>query len=85
MAMELLATGRQVKADEAWAIGLVNRIVEPGELMISCLETAQRIADNSASAIALGKQAVYSGLETDLAHGLELEQKAFRLAFTTVD
>lgn len=85
MAVELLATGRQVKADEAWAIGLVNRIVEPGELMASCLEMAQKIAGNSSTAIALGKETVCSGLETDLAHGLELEQKAFALAFATAD
>lgn len=85
MAMELLATGRQVKADEAWAIGLVNRIVEPEELMVACIEMARKIAGNSASAIALGKQAVCSGLETDLAHGLELEQRAFALTFATAD
>lgn len=85
MAMELLATGRQVKAEEAWAIGLVNQIVEPDVLMISCLEMARQIADNSTTAIALGKEAVCSGLETDLSHGLELEQKAFALTFATAD
>ena len=85
LAMELLATGRQVDAGEAIGIGLVNRIVEPDELMISCLEMARQIAGNSTTAIALGKEAVCSGLETDLAHGLELEQKAFALSFATAD
>lgn len=85
MAMELLATGRQVDAGEAIGIGLVNRIVEPDELMISCLEMARQIAGNSTTAIALGKEAVCSGLETDLAHGLELERKAFALSFATAD
>lgn len=85
MALELLATGRQVDAGEAIGIGLVNRIVEPDELMISCLEMARQIAGNSTMAIALGKEAVCSGLETDLAHGLELEQKAFALSFATAD
>lgn len=85
MAVELLATGRQVKAEEARAINLVNRVVEPGELMLTCIEMAQQIAKNSTSAIALGKQCIYSGQEMDMAHGLELEQKTFSLVFTTAD
>lgn len=85
MAIELLATGRQVKAEEAWAINLVNRMVEPDALMLICLEMAQQIVKNSTSAVALGKQCIYSGQEMDLARGLELEQKTFSLAFTTAD
>lgn len=85
MAMELLSTGRQVKAEEAKEIGLVNRVVEPDVLLPTCMELAQQISKNSASAIALGKQAVSSGLEMDLARGLELEQRAFALTFATAD
>lgn len=85
MAMELLATGRQVKAEEAWAINLVNRVVKPDELMLCCMEMAQQIAKNSTSAISLGKQCINSGVEMDLARGLEMEQKSFSLAFTTED
>ena len=85
MAMELLATGRQCKADECERIGLVNRVVHPEELMDTCIEMAEQIASNSATAVALGKQSIASGLETDLSHGLELEQKAFALTFATHD
>lgn len=85
MAMELLTSGRQVTADEAREIGLINQIAAPKDLMPTCMKLATRIAGNSASAIALGKQAMCSGLETDLGHGLELEQQTFALAFATMD
>lgn len=85
MAMELLATGRQVKADEAKEIGLVNRVTEPEGLLPTCMKIALQIAENSAAAITLGKQVVHSGLETDLNHGLELEQRAFAFTFATTD
>lgn len=85
MAMELLATGRQCKADECEKIGLVNRVVCPDELMDTCMELAEKIAGNSATAIALGKKSVTSGIEMDLAKALELEQQAFALTFATHD
>ena len=85
MAMELLATGRQVKADEAKEIGLVNRVVAADALMDTCLQLAQKIAGNSMSAIALGKKCVHSGLEMDLDKALQLEQQAFALTFATAD
>ena len=85
VAMEMLVTGKQVDAGEAIGIGLVNSVSEPSELMSVCMKLAQRIAKNSASAIMLGKQALYSGLEMDLSRGLELEQKTFAVAFATKD
>ena len=85
MAMELLVTGRQCKADECERIGLVNRVVCPDELMDTCMKLAEKIAANSSTAVALGKQAVASGMETDLVHGLELECQSFALTFATHD
>lgn len=85
MAMELLTTGHQIKADEAKEIGLVNHVVEAEELLLTCMDLAQKAAKNSASAVAFGKQCISSGLETDLMHGLELEQRVFSLTFATRD
>lgn len=85
MALELLTTGRQCKADECERIGLVNRVVCSEELMDVSMELAEKIAGNSATAIALGKQSITSGVEMDLAKALELERHAFALAFATRD
>ena len=85
MAMELLATGRQCKADECEKIGLVNRVVSPDQLMDTCMALAETIAANSATAIALGKQSIAAGIEMDLAKALTFEQQAFALTFATRD
>ena len=85
MGLELLTTGRQCKADECLAIGLVNRVVEPEALMDACMKLARMAAKNSGSAIALGKQAMYQGVELPLAEGLQLERELFSSAFSTAD
>lgn len=84
-AKELLFTGRQVKADEAFWIGLVNEVTEPEALNARCLELAEHVAGNSTSAISLGKRAMNAGVEMDLTKALKLERQAFALAFTTAD
>lgn len=84
-AKELLATGRQAKADEACQIGLVNYVCEPEELLSYCMELAGRISKNSTSAIAYGKQAMAAGTEMDLANGLTLEASLFGVTFSTHD
>jgi len=84
-AKEMLATGRQVKAEEAFEMGLVNEVTEPEELLLVCMEKAQRIARNSTTAINLGKQAITAGVEMTLAHGLEHEADLFALSFANPD
>ncbi len=84
-AKELLATGRQVRAEEAFRIGLVNEVTAPEDLLSRCMELAEQIAANSTGAIALGKRAMAAGAETDLSHGLELERQAFALTFASPD
>lgn len=84
-AKELIYTARVIKADEAKAIGLVNDVVEPEELMSVALDMARRIAMNSASAVALSKEAINRGLETDVETGIAYEQLAFSLCFATED
>lgn len=74
-AMELLLTARLIDADEAARLGLINRVVPAGELMPWALETAERIAANSPSAVQAVKQQV-SATVADHARSREaLEQE----------
>ena len=84
-ALELITTGRQFRADEALAIGLVSRVVPAAELRGKGLETARTIAAQGPVAVRLAKQAVYRGLELDLANACAYETGAFAQAFTTAD
>lgn len=84
-AKELILTGRQVGAEEALAIGLVNSVVPPAEVLDAALELAGRLAKGAVVAQSLAKQAVDQGLETTLDAGLEIEQRAFIAACATED
>ena len=84
-AKEIMATGRQVKAEEALAIGLANEVVEPDALMTRALELAATIASGATVATRLIKQAVDQGMETDLTSGLALELQLFEEVFHSTD
>ncbi|MGP8059813.1 MAG: enoyl-CoA hydratase/isomerase family protein [Acidimicrobiales bacterium] len=84
-AKELVLTGRQVRADEALAIGLVNRVVPPAEVLPTALELAATLAAGAVVAQALGKAAVDRGLETTLEEGLAIEREQFLAATRTED
>ncbi len=84
-ALELVTTGRQIKADEALRNGLVNEVVPGGRLMERGLETARLIAAKAPVAVRVAKQAVLRGLDVDLASGCVLETSLFALAFGTAD
>jgi enoyl-CoA hydratase/carnithine racemase len=84
-AKDLILTGRQVTADEALAMGLVDRVVEPAELHDAARAYAAELARGAVVAQGLAKQAIDRGLETDLPSGLQIEQEAFVDAFATED
>lgn len=84
-AKELIFTGRQVKADEALDIGLVDRVVEPEELMDDALAWAAQLAAGPSTAIGLAKAAIDDGLDGPLAAGIALEQDRFVEVFRTDD
>lgn len=84
-ALELIVTARQIKADEALAIGLVNHVVPAAELRGRGLETARLIAAKGPMAVRLAKQAVQRGQDLDLANACAYETGAFAMAFATTD
>jgi enoyl-CoA hydratase len=84
-ALELVTTGRQVKAEEALRIGLVNAVVGAAQLMENGLEAARSIAAKAPIAVRTAKQAVQRGLDLDLANGCVLETSLFAFAFGTQD
>lgn len=75
-AKELLFTNRIVHAEEAERLGLLVRVVAPGDLMPSGLEMAEKIAAAPPLAMTLTKRAVDLGSETDLDRGIRIEMAA---------
>ncbi len=84
-AKDLILSGRQVRADEALRIGLVDEIVEPSDLEARAMELAATFAAGPLAAHALAKRVIDHGLDRSLAEGLELEQDAFAEVFATDD
>ena len=84
-AKEIILSGRQLPAEEALAIGLVDRVVPAAEVLDTALAWAGAFARGPRRAAALAKQAVDRGLDADLAAGLALEQELFAGVFDTED
>ncbi|MCA6094199.1 enoyl-CoA hydratase/isomerase family protein [Streptomyces sp. SCA3-4] len=84
-AKDLIFTGRQVTADEALAIGLVDRVVPAAEVYEQAHAWAARLAAGPAIALRAAKEAVDTGLETDIDTGLAIERNWFAGLFATED
>ena len=84
-ALELLATARQMKAEEAAAAGLVNHVFPAAELRAKGLEMARQVASRGPVAVRLVKQAVRRGMNLDLFTACALESDLFAQAFGTLD
>ncbi len=84
-AKELIFTGRFVPAEEALAIGLVDKVVPADQVYAEAVGWARQFAGGAARALRAAKQAVDRGLETDLATGLEIERLQFAGLFATED
>ncbi|MEY2462397.1 MAG: hypothetical protein QOH64_535 [Acidimicrobiaceae bacterium] len=84
-AKDLIFTGRQVGAEEALRIGLVDEVVPHAELHERALAKAAELAKGAVLAQAMAKRAIDRGLDITLNGGLDLEQQLFVEVFTTED
>jgi enoyl-CoA hydratase/carnithine racemase len=84
-ARDLILTGRLVEAAEALAVGLVDRVVPPGDVLAEATAEARRFAEGPTLAYAAAKRALAAATEGDLARGLEVERDAFLPLFATAD
>jgi enoyl-CoA hydratase len=84
-AKEMLLTGRNLKAEEARDIGLINKIVEPESLMETVEQLAQEIIGKSAVQTAYIKALVNKGSNIDLNSACDLEISYFSMSFSTHD
>ena len=85
VALDLLLTGRQVAADEALRLGLVTRVVPPGELMTAARTLAAELAGRAPLASRYMLEAVNTGLDMSLEKGQVFEASLFGLAAATDD
>jgi enoyl-CoA hydratase len=84
-AKELIFTGDRIDAEEAYRLGLANKVVPHDELMACAHEMAGRILSNSQIAIQQAKKALNEGLEVSLDQGLAIEAEAWLVNFSTSD
>jgi enoyl-CoA hydratase/carnithine racemase len=84
-AKDLVFTGRQVGAEEALRIGLVDEVVPHDDLLDHALAKAAALAAGAVAAQALAKRAIDRGLDITLNGGLDLEQQLFAEVFATED
>jgi enoyl-CoA hydratase/carnithine racemase len=84
-AKDLIFTGRHVRAEEALAIGLVDKVVPADQVYAEAHAWAERLARGPAVALRAAKEAVDAGLETDLETGLTIERGLFAGLFATED
>jgi enoyl-CoA hydratase len=85
VAMEMLLTGEMIDAQEAFRIGLVNRVVSPEDLMPTAEFMARKMLANGPVALKYCMTAVHHGLEVSEREGLQLEATLFGLACATAD
>lgn len=84
-AKELIFTGREVGADEALRIGLVDRVVADDDVYPAAVELAKRFADGPSMALRAAKIAINAGLAHGPSAGARLERELFAALFATED
>lgn len=84
-AKEMCLTGRQVKADEALRIGLLDEVVDADDPNDRAIELARQVAAGPLAAQAICKRVIDDGLSMTLADGLAAERQGFEEVFHTED
>jgi E-phenylitaconyl-CoA hydratase len=84
-AAELLFTGKPISAQEAYRIGLINKVVPFSELMTTAKVMAETICRRAPLAVRAAKQAMIQGIDVSLEDGLKLERKLNDFLVNTED
>ncbi len=82
---ELIFTGKNIKAQEAFEYGIVNKVIEHDKLMDEVLKTANLIASKGKVALRSAKEVIQNGLNTDIETGCRIENDVFGLNMSSVD
>jgi enoyl-CoA hydratase len=85
MAKQMIYTAKNIKADEALRIGLVNAVYPAEELMAQAEKLAGTIAKNAPIAVRNCKKAINDGLDADMDEAIVIEEKLFGDCFETED
>ena len=85
MAKQLIYAAKNIKADEALRIGLVNTVYPLDELMDAAEKLAATIAKNAPIAVRACKKAINEGLQVDMDQAIVMEEKLFGSCFETAD
>ena len=85
IAKELIYTADIIDAAEAYRIGLVNKLAEPETLMEEVLKMANKIASKAPIAVRYSKEAINTGIQTDMDSAIAIEANLFGLCFASED
>jgi|TARA_B100001758_G_scaffold87434_1_gene74411 enoyl-CoA hydratase len=84
-AMEMMMTGNNVSAEDAYRMGIVNHLCAPEDLESKTMEIAQTIASKSMHTLRVAKQTIRASLDNGITDGVEIEAVAFANLFDTED
>jgi enoyl-CoA hydratase/carnithine racemase len=82
---ELVYSGEMIDAMEALRLGLVEKVVPPGQVMVAAKERATKIMEKGPLAVAAAKKVINRGRDLSLQHGLELESELWANLTATED
>ena len=85
IAKELIYTADIIDAAEAYRIGLANKVVEPEALMEEAMKMATKIASKAPIAVRYSKEAINTGIQTDMDSAIAIEANLFGLCFASED
>ena len=85
MAKQMIYTAKNIKADEALRIGLVNAVYPQSELLNEAKKLAETIARQAPIAVRNSKKAINDGLQVDMDKAIEIEERLFGDCFETED
>ena len=84
-AMELILTAKNINAQQAKEIGLVNAVFAPEELMNGALEMARSFTKNAPIAVKYSKACIDRGMQMDIDDAIALENELFGMCYATAD